>query len=94
MEYIFEFVAELILEGSIEISSNKKISKWIRYPLIFLIILFFSTIIFGLLISGIIILKKNIAVGIFIIIVSIIMLIGSIIKFKNTYLKKSNKYKS
>lgn len=94
MEFLFEFIAELLLEGSIEISSNKKISKWIRYPLIVILILLFSVVIFGLLTLGIIILNKNILAGIFIIIVSIIMLIGSIIKFKNTYLKKSNKYKS
>lgn len=94
MEFIFEFIAELILEGSIEISSNKKVSKWIRYPLIFILILVFSIVIFGLLILGLIILNKNILAGIFIIIVSIIMLIGSIFKFKYTYLKKSNEYKS
>ena len=32
MDFIIELVMELLLEGSIEISSNKKVSKWIRYP--------------------------------------------------------------
>ena len=41
MEYLFEFIAELLLEGSLEISKNKKISKWIRYPLLITISLFF-----------------------------------------------------
>lgn len=90
MEFIFELLVELLLEGSIEISSNRKLSKWIRYPLIILLILFFSTVIFGLLILGVLILKKNIAAGLFVIIVSLILLIGCIIKFKNIYINKTN----
>jgi len=52
MEFLIEELLNLIFEGSIEISSNKKVSKWIRYPLIVIIILFFSVIIlsiFGLI---------------------------------------------
>lgn len=58
-----------------EISSNKKISKWIRYPLILFIILFFSIVIIGLFVLGLIILKENILFGLFIIVLSLFMLI-------------------
>ena len=38
MEFIFEMVLELILEGTLEISKNRKVPKIIRYPLIFFIV--------------------------------------------------------
>ena len=88
MEFIFELIAELILEGSIEISSNKKISKWIRYPLIFLIVLFFLTVIGLILFLGICLFNKNILGSLFIIAIGIIFLILSIVKFRKIYIKK------
>lgn len=88
MEFIFEFILELFLEGGIEISSNKKNSKWIRYPIIFLIILFFLIVIFGLLFLGITFFKKETLAGLLFIVTSIILLIGSVIKFRQVYVKK------
>lgn len=41
MELLFEFLGEIFFEGIIEIIKNKKISKWIRYPLFLLISVFF-----------------------------------------------------
>lgn len=35
MEIVFEILIELILEGTMEASKNKKVPKIIRYPLIF-----------------------------------------------------------
>jgi len=78
----------LISNGSIEISSNKKVSKWIRYPLIVIIILFFSVIIFGLLILGIAIMEDNMLAGILIVLLSLILLVGCIIKFRKIYFNK------
>jgi len=82
MEFLIEELLNLIFEGSIEISSNKKVSKWIRYPLIVIIILFFSVIIFGLLILGIAIMEDNMLAGILIVLLSLILLVGCIIKFR------------
>jgi|GEM_PF-1653894 len=36
MDFIFEAIFELIIEGGIAIGTNKKYSKWIRYPLLLL----------------------------------------------------------
>lgn len=88
MEFLIELLLDLIIEGSIEISSNKKVSKFIRYPLIVLIILFFTLFILGLMLLGIIILKENIYFGIFLLIIVLILLISGINKFKNIYLEK------
>lgn len=91
MEYLFEFILELVLEGSIEASKSSKIPKWIRYLLILMISLFFIGVIGLVFWGGIIALKKNIFVGLFLILIGLFMLISSIIKFRKTYLVKINK---
>ena len=87
MDLLFELIAELLLEGSMEISSNKKISKWVRYPILALLILFFATVIFGIIILGILITKQNIFGGIFIIVIGLFMLVMSIFQFRKKYLE-------
>lgn len=34
MDFIFELLFELIFEGALSVSSDKKVPKFIRYPLI------------------------------------------------------------
>ncbi len=34
IEVVIEFFLEIIVEGTIELCGSKKVSKWIRYPLI------------------------------------------------------------
>ena len=91
MDFIIELVFDLLLEGSMEISSNKKISKWIRYPILALLILFFATVIFGVIVVGILIIPKSILGGIFMIVIGLIMLVMSILKFRKKYLEIPNK---
>ena len=87
MEDLLEFILELILDGGIELSSNKKISKWLRYPLILIISLLFIAIISLIFYLGISIYQESIALSIALIILSIAMLIGGINKFKEMYLE-------
>lgn len=88
MDDLLEFILELILEGGIELSSNKKVTKWIRYPLIFIISILFLAIIALIFWLGIWIHKESIALSIAFIILSISMLVGGINKFKKMYLEK------
>lgn len=88
MEYIIEFILELVFESSVEISKSKKVPKYIRYPLIIIIALFFIAVIDLIFLVGILSLKENTLLGIFFIVAGIIMLLSSIIKFKKTYLKQ------
>lgn len=90
MEFIFEFIIELLFEGVGEASQNKKISKFIRYPLIALIILFFTSFILLFVFMGVSILKDNIIGGILILLFTIVFLVLSIKKFKETYIEKKN----
>lgn len=90
MDFIFELIVELLVEGSFEVSSNKKLSKWIRYPILFLLILFFATIILGVLFLGFILLPNNILAAICMILLGLFMLIGSIVKFRKKFLTKKD----
>lgn len=88
MELIFEFIIELLFEGVGEASQNKKISKFIRYPLIALIVLAYTAFILLFVFMGVSILKDNMIGGIIIIAFAILFLILSIKKFKETYIEK------
>lgn len=91
MDLIFEILLDLIIEGCFEASSNKKVPKVIRYPLIVLILLFFLSVIFGLAFIGISLWSKNIYASSFIILVSLILLTAAIYRFKKIYMKRENK---
>lgn len=95
MEFLFEFVMELImelfLEGAMEASKSSKIPKYVRYPLIVIIILFFVAVIGLIFLAGILVLEKNVFVGILLILIGLWMLIMSAIKFRKTYLSRKNK---
>lgn len=93
MEFIFELVFELIFEGGLEVTSNKKVSKWIRYPLLAIFSLIFLGIIFLIVFIGISSLKNTIIGGLFIIGLGIFMLIACIVKFRQFYLREKEKIK-
>ena len=86
MEVLFEILLSIIVEGSIEISSNKRLSKWVRYPLIILLGLFFASVILCVLFVGISSLEQNIFVGLLLIFIGLIMLFGCIYKFMRKYI--------
>ena len=88
MEFIIEFILELALEGSIEASKNTKLPKPIRCTLIFLLTLFFASVIGVVFLAGVLIMKETVVGGIAIIVIGIVMFALTIAKFKNTYLKK------
>lgn len=89
MELIIEFIIELILEGSFELSKNLKTPKWLRYPLIILVILFFLSVIAIIFIVGYLSLKENTIIGLLIIIISIALAVYSIAKFIDIYIKRN-----
>lgn len=93
MDLIYEIILEIIFEGTLELSSNKKVPKFIRYPLIFILFLLISIIIVGIFILGISIYNENAIISLILLISSIALLNGAINKFKNLYLEK-NKQKT
>lgn len=88
MDLIIEFIGEIIIEGIIQLIQNKKISKWVRYPLIILICTFYTLIlvIFGKL--TIAALEENIWIGILLLCIEMILSIGVIQMIRKAIMKK------
>lgn len=59
MDFIIEAFLELILEGGIAIGTNKKYSKWIRYPLLLLAGVVYAGIIALLVLIGFFVLEDG-----------------------------------
>ena len=74
MDFIIELVTDLLLEGSFELSKNLKTPKWLRYPLIIFVILFFIAVISIIFIVGYLTLKESTIIGILLIIIAIAFL--------------------
>lgn len=89
MELIIEFIIELILDGSFELSKNLKTPKWLRYPLIILVLLFFIAVIAIIIIVGFLALKESTIIGLLLIIISIAFAVYSIAKFIDIYIKRN-----
>lgn len=91
MDFIFELLFELIFEGALFASSDKKVPKFIRYPLTALIILFFVFVIGGIFVLGIFSLKKSVIGGIFVILVSVLLFVMATVKFIKKYINIKDK---
>ncbi len=95
MELLLEIIFDLIVEGSAEVAKNRKISKWIRYPIVVLISLFIIAIIglltfvgFALIFKGDIYAKLG---GILFLIFDIILIISAIKNIKKEIEMKKSK---
>ena len=87
LDFLIEFVCEFLFEGTVELSQNKKVPKWLRCIFGSLIILLYIAVIATIFIIGISILKTTILGEILLIILGFVLLIASIIKFKSAYKK-------
>lgn len=92
MELLLEFIFDLVVEGSAELVKSKKVSKWIRYPLSFILVTFILSIIFLIGFVGISMIKSNdtytLYGGILLIIFDIILIVSGIRKI--IIIKKGN----
>ncbi len=84
MDMLIEFLVELIFDTSLEVAKNRKISKWIRYHLIGLIILFIIGVIGCLVSVGVVMIlsgkRSQMIIGELIVLLAIIF---SVIIIKN-----------
>ena len=83
-----DLLLELLLEGGIEASKDRRIPKPIRYVLIVLIALFFIAV-FGLLIwMGILACRKTLLGGGIVILFGLLLLVWSAIQFRRVYVQR------
>ncbi|MBQ8192587.1 MAG: hypothetical protein IJZ46_00725 [Bacilli bacterium] len=93
MDFIIELLLELIFEGGMELSTSKKVPKWLRIIIASIIILFMLTITIGLVLIGILLIKTDLLPSIFFIVIGFVLLIGTILKIKKLYFQKTRKTK-
>lgn len=67
MDFIIEVIGEIIIESLFELSTNKKVPKWIRYPLLILVISALTSIIILMIYLGFKLMMDNLLVGLIII---------------------------
>ena len=77
METLLEIIMEIVMEGTLYTAGNKKVSLWIRIPLILVLLLFFGFIIAG---------KEGFFKGLIMLGISVLML-GVLIKLIVDYRK-------
>lgn len=82
MEFVIEFICELFFDGMIELAMNRNLSKWIRYPIMGVIGLFYFIVIAGLFYLGIITLKTSFVGFSIIMLIDFVIIIGTIYGFR------------
>ncbi len=91
MDFVIELILDLIFEGSLELSNNKKVPKWIRYILIAFIILVFVIVCLLFLLVSLLLIKESLIGSLLFLALTIFFVVSGIVKFKKKYLKKKNK---
>lgn len=79
MEILFEALGELFFELFFMMAKSKRISLWIRILIIILLVSFYSFLIISIFIIGLKALKSNLILGIFLILASLLNLIGFLV---------------
>ena len=82
MEFVFEIIGTFIFELIFEVGFNKKISKWIRYPVLLIFISLYLLLTGGIIFLGIKTLKNEIIGGVMVIGLGIALFVGVILAFK------------
>ena len=93
MEFIFEFIFDLLLEGSALFAKDKKMSPWIRIPCLLLVLAAGIIIIGGLGFVGIYMLIKpddisSFYMGIFCLVVDVVLIAGAVREYRKYKEKK------
>lgn len=85
MEYVIEFLLEIVFEIGAGICKNKKTPKWLRYLLISLFGIFVIAVIGFIFLLGFIMMDEYRIAGILFILLGLFFIIMSIIKFRRAY---------
>ena len=88
MGYLIEFLIELILDGTFELSQTKKTPNWLRIPLIILVLFILIGPIILIFLTAFLALKEYTLLSIILFIIGILFTIVSIYKFRHLYIKR------
>ena len=87
-EIVIDFIVSLFIENTDNIIKNKKISKWIRYPVIFIAIVLSLLITIAPIILGIVLLDKNITASVIFILIGTVFTLLMIYEIKKIIKEK------
>ena len=88
MDIVLEFFLELIVDGGIEASGNKELSRWIRYPLIALVVLFFGAVIAMMFYLAFGLSSDEPVASVIFSLLGLFFLVGTVLKFRKLYFAK------
>ncbi|OUN99512.1 hypothetical protein B5F98_01900 [Pseudoflavonifractor sp. An44] len=88
MDILFELFLELIVDGVIETSGNKKLSRWIRYPLIALVVLFFGAVIALIFYLALGLSSNEPVASVIFSLLGLFFLVGTVLKLRKLYFAK------
>lgn len=92
LEFILELLLELILEGVWEATKSKKVSPWIRYPLVLLLGGLFLGVTALIIWAGVCAYQRlNRLFGILLIFLGVVFFMACVIKGRKEYLVKREK---
>ncbi|MBR4627361.1 MAG: hypothetical protein IKO47_06640 [Ruminococcus sp.] len=88
MELIFEFIAELLfdttVDGAVSAAGNRKIPRPVRFLILMVLILLFAFVMFAVFLAGALMIRDGkYAGGIIILAIGAFMLVMSVIKFRS-----------
>lgn len=86
MDIIYELILTIFLEYIMDVSSNRKITLWVRIPLLILLVVFFGAILLSLTIVGLELIKnKEVYTGSIFIFIALLFVIWIIKLVKDAY---------
>ena len=88
MEFFLEIVFEFLFEGIIEVIKNKKVSKWIRYPLFILVTLLYTCISFLFFSLAFSFIRESLLTFIILFIIGLAILIIYLLFIRKLYISK------
>lgn len=88
MEVIIEILCEVVLDGIVEVITNKKINKWIRYPLTAVFLSFYLCVIVLVGVLSIKLWHESILASIILIAINLLLIIGLVLIIKKVISKQ------
>jgi len=91
MEFLMEFILELVFDGILELTKSNKVPRPIRYMILGIIALFLIIVIGLLYLGAFLSLKENMIGFVLFFLLATFLLISLIMKFREEYLIRKNK---
>ncbi len=88
VDFLFEFVFDVLLEIGVEASKSRRLPKWLRYLLIAVIALFLMAVVGMVVIAGVLMMQESMVIGLLLILAGIFLLGACIVLLRKNYLKR------